>query len=192
LESIGMSTEELLEIIDGDDKGFRALVCSERYAQTERTVGAALCVPRLSLSARDIDGPLSQVLPLKVCDQLGECFNGFHSRFLVSDVQWAMDGPIAASVECVRSAFLLSVVLSGARRLVEMAFDGPVEVGWIAADHLQFVSDYGECVSDLNKFRGRLLRWCASASAKRVSLPRSRSREQRRPSKDTKRKEKGQ
>ena len=49
-----------------------------------------------------------------------------------------MDGPIASSLQLVRSAVLLLTVLAGARNLIAIGFEGPLDLdeqrrGWIAA-----------------------------------------------------------
>ena len=93
----------------------------------------------------------------------------FRDRFMTASMQWAMDGPIASSLQLVRSAVLLLTVLAGARNLIAIGFEGPLDLdeqrrGWIAADHLQFVHDYGEFLADLNRFRIRLIEWSSLPS----------------------------
>lgn len=166
LESAGSSSSELLRAIDDvESTGARR----ERFHESiERHIGEALTAPKSSLTgALEIDRVLAGLLPVKIRDQVVECIQTFYIRFFGSPVQWAMDGRLAASVEFVRAAILLSTVIANTRRLLELDFAGPVDLdenrrGWIIADHLQFVSDYGEYLGDLNTFRSRLLRWCGS------------------------------
>lgn len=77
-----------------------------------------------------------------------------------------MAGPIASSLGLVRSTSLLLALLSYVRRLLDIEFEGFVDLdehrrGWIAADDLRFVADSGECLADLDRFRNRLIPWAS-------------------------------
>lgn len=171
LESAGSSSSELLQAIDDvESTGAR----SERFAKTiERQIGEALTAPKSCvMSALEIDCSLAGLLPSKIRDQVVECIQTFQVRFFGSPVQWAMDGGLAASVQFVRAAILLSAVITSTRRLLELDFAGPVDLdedrrGWVMVDHLQFLSEYGEYLNDLNTFRSRLLRWSGAAAPAR-------------------------
>jgi len=161
LASIGQSEEDLLEAIDA---GETTLFSGRRYLSADKQIGTALRAPMWTLPISDLDDALCQILPKKLCDQVIECVMAFRDRFMTAGMQWAMDGPIASSLQLVRSAVLLLTVLAGARNLIAIGFEGPLDLdeqrrGWIAADHLQFVHDYGEFLTDLNRFRSRLIEW---------------------------------
>lgn len=175
LESVGLSNEEFLQTIDDVDtvgKSARSVV-----REVERRVKDALSPPQsLSITGSEIDRVLSGLLPDKISDQVVECVQTFCIRFFGSNAQWTMDGQLASSIKFVRAALLLSNLLANTRKLLELEFSGPVDLdekrrGWIMADHLQFVSDYGEYIGDLNLFRSRFLRWSSRGLERRRRKP---------------------
>lgn len=175
VESAGISNDEFLKAIDDIDTVGKPPKPVVREA--ERRVKDALSPPRyLSITGTEIDKVLSGLLPPKISDQVVECVQTFCIRFFGSNVQWAMDGSLASAIKFVKASLLLSRVLANTRTLLEVQFSGPVDIdenrrGWIMADHLQFVTDYGEYMEDLNTFRIRFLEWSSRRQPRRKPAP---------------------